>query len=88
MHIVDFGLGVNLQQQADGIEESGGDARTVTRLRKLAAECYQQAQHMMPTHEETLSRAHQVYRHTSDDAKPMSLSDPATGVKQQCCKTS
>jgi hypothetical protein len=60
MHIVSFGAGVNLQEQAELKASHGGDPRTIARLRTLASEAFSGAELMMPIHQETIIRAREV----------------------------
>ena len=60
MHIVDFGCGVMLQELADLKMASGGDPRIVKRLRRMAQQHFQEAEKLMPNHQETQSRADAV----------------------------
>lgn len=60
MHIVDFGSGVMLQELADLKVMTGADPRIVKRLRKMAQHHFQEAEKLMPNHEETHNRADAV----------------------------
>ena len=56
MHIIDYGIGVMLQELADLKESQDYSKRIIKKLRTVACEHFKGAEKALPTHEDTINR--------------------------------
>ncbi len=70
MHIVDYGIGVMLQEVADLKETQDYPKRIVKKLRVVAHDHFRGAERAFPLHQETLERLKKVELHQTTRSVP------------------